>query len=160
MSIIKKGLIRLTVILFLLSNVSCSAQEIGKTLIEIEEIGAAYAVLIWKAVPNVTGYEVYSSIDETKTYTLLSSTSDLTYRDDTLVPLTTATYKVRQRDCTYQSVGKPRTFDLGCLYHRGLVGVGRDSRIDRVSDFRFEGRRYGIDLGVQYRSAFLFGSDR
>jgi hypothetical protein len=91
----KKCLIRATVILFLLTNVSCSAVAISNINIKIDEVGASYAILNWEAVPNMTGYEVYSTSSKAKEYTLMDSTTDLSYTDTTLIPLSVAYYKIR-----------------------------------------------------------------
>lgn len=95
MLIVKKYLIRVTVILFLLSNISCTAAQISKVLINVDEVGAAYAILNWEAVPEMTGYEVYSTSGNAKDYTLMESTTALTYTDSTLIPMSTAYYKIR-----------------------------------------------------------------
>jgi len=92
---IKNCLIRATVILFLMMNVSCTAVAISSVNIKIDEVGASYAILNWDAVPNMTGYEVYMTNSKAKEYTLMDSTSDLSYTDTTLIPLSVAYYKIR-----------------------------------------------------------------
>lgn len=91
----KKCLIRATVILFLMMNVSCTAVAISNINIKIDEVGASYAILNWEAVPNMTGYDVYTTSSKAKEYTLMDSTTDLTYTDTTLIPLSIAYYKIR-----------------------------------------------------------------
>jgi len=121
MNIIKNRLVGVTVILFFLSNVACSAQQPISTLIDINEVGAGYAVIVWEAVPDVTGYEVYAAHSQSKEYTLLQSTADLQYVDTSLMPLSVAYYKIKPYSETdgvktyrnYSNIVSTKTGNLG-----------------------------------------------
>lgn len=121
MNTAKNCLIRFTVILFLLSNVACSTKQPNGALIDINEVGSGYAVIVWEAVPEVTGYEVYAAHNQSKEYTLLNSTADLKYIDNSLMPLSVAYYKIKPYTETdgvktyrnYSNIVSTKTGNLG-----------------------------------------------
>lgn len=121
MNIIKNRLVGVTVILFFLSNVACSAQQSISTLIDVNEVSAGYAVIVWEAVPDVTGYEVYATHSQSNEYTLLQSTTDLKYVDTSLMPLSVAYYKIKPYSETdgvktyrnYSNIVSTKTGNLG-----------------------------------------------
>ncbi len=92
---LKRDWIKTIVIIILLSNVSCTVDPPIGALIDISEVGSGYAVIEWKAVPDVTGYEVYTLNSQSNEYTLLNSTAELKYIDATLMPKSVAYYRIK-----------------------------------------------------------------
>ncbi len=91
----KKCLIRATVILLLMTTVSCGTASVNNVTINLDEVGASFAILKWEAVLDMTGYEIYSATSKDNEYTFMDSTTDLTYTDSTLIPLSVVYYKIR-----------------------------------------------------------------
>ncbi len=133
MNTIKNCLIRVTVILFLLSNAACSPKQTNGVLIDIDEVGSGYAVIVWESVPDVTGYEVYAAHSQSKEYTLLNSTTELKYVDTSLMPLSVAYYKVKPYSET-NGVKVYKNFSNTVSTKTGNLGIPELSTLGFISD--------------------------
>lgn len=105
MNLIRKGLIRMTVMLLMMSMGACSVSS-SSIWLEVTDLGTTMVTIEWNPIEDSMGYEVYVSSSLQEAYTLLGSTVESQYTDTTRDPSSSVTYKVR----AYQLVDETMTY--------------------------------------------------